>query len=147
MRPLRRVTEPPKDLQRRKPCFIKPWTPSIPKPCRGRQCEGRSTHLGVHDRPLRWPCLQRKGGLPLPKWALHPVPLTAQENQERRRWSSRLFPGRPLGCITGWVAHQWPLRLLRGTWTLFPGRETPGPAIYSEVPHTLSHYSFSLARV
>lgn len=37
---------------------------------------GVSSHLGVHYQWLRRPCLQRKGGLPLPKWALHPVPLT-----------------------------------------------------------------------
>lgn len=37
---------------------------------------GVSSLLVVHYQWLRHPCLQRKGGLPLPKWTLHPVPLT-----------------------------------------------------------------------
>lgn len=54
-----------------------PRTPERPPPSTaGRLSGGRSRPLGVlYQRPRR-PCLQRKGGLPLPKWALHPVPLT-----------------------------------------------------------------------
>lgn len=150
--PTWREIEPPNDLQGQNPsspvneCREHPQTL-----CSQCWCEGGVSSLSevYYQRRLRCPRLQRKGGLPLSKWILHPVPLTPLrriKKEEDRAFCLPFLTFSFWAISLGLLPNHTPQDHPRAHGLCAVG-ESPGAVIYSVGQHTHSRYSCSLAPV